>query len=385
MKWSGHPVWLVGFRPFFLLAGMAGVALPLVWAHVLSGALAPPRGLLITAWHAHEMFFGFGMAVLGGFLLTATKNWVKVRGHHGRALQVLVAAWLLERAALWWGDAWPQGLSIISRHLFLGTLVALIMWTLVRHRASDSYRDNFIFLLVLPLFIVAKALMLDPAQFAVGRDLTLGLFRMAFLVMLERTVVPFMKGAFQVTLPQYFVLDSSIKALGMVLVFSPFLPDTVQGVFSLILAALVLGRFVMWFPHRALTQLDVGVMYLGGLALATQLALEGLSALTALTWPFSLSMHVFTLGTMGLIIPAMMTRISKGHTGRPVAFDVYDKVALWMMLVGFVARVIAPQLMAEQYKMWIWTAAGCWAGCFMLITIRMAPRLLRPRIDGKEH
>src|SRR5262245_58037929 len=71
-----HPFCSVGFRPFFALAMLSGAILPVLWALVFTGQFTPPGPLSVLQWHAHEMFFGFGWAVLGGFLLTATKNWV---------------------------------------------------------------------------------------------------------------------------------------------------------------------------------------------------------------------------------------------------------------------------------------------------------------------
>ncbi|HEY1088537.1 MAG TPA: NnrS family protein, partial [Archangium sp.] len=148
--WRGHPVWLVGFRPFFLLACVAGALLPVAWVLVLSGKLVLAPGLSPMAWHAHEMFYGFGFAVLGGFLLTATKNWVQVRGHFGRTLQVLVAAWLFERAGMWFGGTWPVLLRVVSQHLFSAMLVSAVGFTLIRHRKTDTYPDNPLFLVALP-------------------------------------------------------------------------------------------------------------------------------------------------------------------------------------------------------------------------------------------
>ena len=106
-----HPLWLVGFRPFFALACLAGLSLPLLWAMIFSGILpAPTAPFSSVQWHAHEMFFGFGWAVLGGFLLTSTKNWVNIRGYHGPALMVLAGAWIVERLAAGWGPdaSWTQ-------------------------------------------------------------------------------------------------------------------------------------------------------------------------------------------------------------------------------------------------------------------------------------
>ena len=83
-------------------------------------------------WHAHEMFFGFGWAILGGFLLTSTKNWVNIRGYHGPALMVLAAAWIVERLAMGFGGNWPLPLAMLANNAFLGTIAAMLLWTIAR-------------------------------------------------------------------------------------------------------------------------------------------------------------------------------------------------------------------------------------------------------------
>jgi hypothetical protein len=87
---------------------------------------------------------------------------------------------------------------VLSNTLFLATIVAMLLWTLIRHRAQDSYRDNYFFLLILPAFLLAKHLMLGVEHFQAGIAMATGLFRVAFLVMLERTLTQFMKNIFQV-------------------------------------------------------------------------------------------------------------------------------------------------------------------------------------------
>lgn len=380
--WSGHPLWLVGFRPFFLLAVAAAVVMPLTWVLLLAGVLSPPPGLSPLAWHAHEMFFGFGFAVLGGFLLTATKNWVQVRGHYGHTLQALVAAWLFERAGMWWGGAWPGWLQLASRHLFTVALVALLLWTLLRHRKTDSYqRDNLLFLVALPTFLAARALLLDSTHFAAGRDLTLALFRLAFLVMLERTLVPFMKGAFQLALPRRPLLDGAIKVIGLSLLATPVLPAPVRAGLELLLALLIVGRMLTWSPGLAFQRIELGVMYAGMIALAGQLVLDAFRG----SWIGAMGVHVFTFGVMGLIIPAMLLRIAQGHTGRPIVFAFRERLALGVMGLGFLARVVAPQLAPGLYTQWVWLAALCWSGCFALVGARIVPMLLAERVDGREH
>ncbi|HOG04258.1 MAG TPA: NnrS family protein, partial [Accumulibacter sp.] len=311
MSFSTHPLWLVGFRPFFTLACLSGLSLPVLWALIFSGMLAPPATPFSPAqWHAHEMFFGFGWAVLGGFLLTATRNWVKIRGYHGQALMLLVSAWLLERAGMWYAGILPPLVFRLFSNLFLAMIVLMLLWTLIRHHQDDSFPDNTFFLIVLPLFLVAKNLLLSVDHFQVGAAMTLGLFRVAFLVMLERTVTQFMKNAVQADILRSAPLDRAIKLLALLLVFVGLLPTQIAPWLALLLALLLSGRFVFWKPQLAMRRLDIGIMYLGYLAIVAQLLLQSIEQLVTPGWLGSLSMHVFTFGAMGLIIPAMLIRIA---------------------------------------------------------------------------
>jgi uncharacterized protein involved in response to NO len=386
MKLSDHPFWLVGFRPFFALACISGLSLPLLWVLIHLGVLAAPAAAFASVqWHAHEMFFGFGWAVLGGFLLTSTKNWVQIRGYHGTALIFLVAAWLFERTGMWFGGSWPAFLFEISNTLFLATIVAMLLWTLVRYRKGDSYRDNYFFLLILPAFLLAKHLMLSAEHFQTGIVMATGLFRVAFLVMLERTLTQFMKGIFQVEILRHATLDRSIKLLGLVLVGAGLMPPLLAGWLSFALALLLAGRLVFWKPHLAMRRLDLGIMYLGYGAIVLQLLVEFLGQVAPPVWVGAFSMHVFALGAMGLIIPAMLIRIAKGHTGRKVVFEPIEKLVLWIMIAAFVVRVIAPQIHPAAYALWLVLAACGWLGGFGILAWRLIPFLLQARVDGKEH
>ena len=381
-----HPLWLVGFRPFFALACLSGLSLPLLWILMFLGLLPSPAARFTAVqWHAHEMFFGFGWAVLGGFLLTSTKNWVQIRGYHGAALMYLVAAWLFERAGMGFGGHWPPLLFQVSNLLFLGSIVAMLVWTLVRYRAQDSYRDNWHFLLILPAFLFAKQLLLSADHFQLGIGMATGLFRVAFLVMLERTLTQFMKGIFQVDILRHPALDRAIKLLGLLLVGAGLMPSLLAGWLSLLLALLLAGRMLYWKPQLAMRRLDLGIMYLGYGAIVLQLLVEFLGQVAPPAWVGAFSMHVFALGVMGLIIPAMLIRISKGHTGRKVVFEPMDKLALWILIAAFVLRVMAPQILPDAYAAWLLLAAAGWCAGFGILAWRLIPFLLQARIDGKEH
>jgi len=386
MKLSSYPFWLLGFRPFFSLAILAGAVLPMLWALVYAGLIpAPATTFSSVQWHAHEMFFGFGWAVLGGFLLTASRSWVKVRGYHGQTLMWLVAAWLFERAGMWCEGDWPALLFRISNNLFLVVIVVMVMRTLQQNRERDFYRDNYFFLLILPMFLLAKNLLLNAEYFQQGALMSVGLFRLAFLVMLERTLSQFMKFSFQVEILEHPALNKAIKFSCLLLVFGGFMPNALTAGIAL-LAALLLGlRLVFWYPHKALRRLDIGIMYLGYLAITVQLLIEFLRLTLYPQWSVSLSMHVFTFGAMGLIIPAMLIRITRGHTGRPVVFDTRDKRVLWGMMAAFVFRLIAPLFDPADYTRWILLAALCWLASFTLLAWRYLPFLFQARVDGKEY
>jgi uncharacterized protein involved in response to NO len=384
---KAHPLWLVGFRPFFALACLFGAALPLWWALVFTGAVPPAPTFVASPlqWHAHEMFYGFGWAALGGFLLTASKNWVGVRGWHGGALIFLAAAWLLDRHAMSFGAGWPPPLFWLATGLFQFAVTGMLLWTLFFQRVRGAASDNYFFWIVLPLFLPAKFLIVQGDWYAHGWEMTLALFRVAFLVMLERTQVQFMRFGFQVDILRDPRIDMPIKWLAIVLAFGSWLPAPLTGAFECALAALLLWRFIHWHPRKALTRLDVGIMYLGYLFIVLQLLVAGIGRFSELAWVGTVSVHLFTVGAMGLILPAMIVRISKGHTGREVVFEPADKAVLWIMIAGLVVRVFLPQFHPAGYMMYLHIAATCWLLAFGLLAWRYIPFLLAPRVDGKEH
>ncbi len=387
MQFARQPLWLVGFRPLFILGCVAGLGLPLWWALVFTGAVAPWPTLALPPvhWHAHEMFYGFGMAALGGFLLTASKNWVGVRGWHGGPLLFLAAAWVVERIAMSFGAAWPPVPFWLAAGLFQAALVVMLMHTLLQQKVRGGASDNYFFWIALPLFLPAKFLILQGDHFALGVGMTLALFRLAFLLMLERTQVQYMRHAFGLDILRDPRLDFPIKWLAVALVPAELLPAPGAGSLEFALALLLLVRFAGWHPLRALSRLDVGIMYFGYLMIVAQLLVSAAGRFAELPWVGTVAVHLFAVGVMGAIIPAMIVRISKGHTGRDVVFEAADKAVLWIMLAGFAARVVAPQIRPAGYVMWLHIAATCWLAAFAILLWRYTPFLLAPRLDGKEH
>lgn len=387
MRFTQQPLWSAGFRPFFILACVAGLGLPIWWALIFTGSVPPPLTFALppVQWHAHEMFYGFGWAVFGGFLLTASKNWLNVRGWHGGALVLLAAAWLLDRLAMSLGAGWPPALFWLAAGLFQVAIVAMLLHTMLPQKVRGGASDNYFFWILLLLFLPAKFLILQQAHFAEGWAMTLALFRLVVLIMLERTQVQYMRHAFQAEILRDPRLDVPIKWLALALAFAPWLPAAVAGGAEAVLALLLLVRFTGWKPLRAFSRLDVGIMYLGYLMIVAQLLVDAVGHFVALPWVGSVSAHLFTVGVLGTIMPAMIVRIAKGHTGREVVFEPADKLVLWLMIAGLVARVVMPQFHPAGYAMWLHIAATTWLLAFAILLWRYAPCLLAPRVDGKEH
>ena len=86
------PLLTAGFRPFFLAAAAWAVLSMAAWLPLFSGEAALPSSFDPLSWHIHEMLFGFVMAAVGGFLLTAIPNWTSRAPVAGTPLAVLVAS-----------------------------------------------------------------------------------------------------------------------------------------------------------------------------------------------------------------------------------------------------------------------------------------------------
>ena len=91
------PILTQGFRPFFLAAGIWGAAALGLWLLMLTRDIVLPSRFNPLAWHIHEMMFGFVMAGVGGFVLTAIPNWTTRPPVRGARLALLAGLWLIGR------------------------------------------------------------------------------------------------------------------------------------------------------------------------------------------------------------------------------------------------------------------------------------------------
>ena len=137
---KGLAIWQLGFRPFFFCASLYAVVAMLLWLGIRHGLHFSGLNYYgVNLWHAHEMVFGYGLAVIAGFLLTAIKNWTGVpTAAHGK-LKLLTLLWLLGRVVAF-VPAIPHIAIALTDVLFSLVLIYFIAQPLVKVGNKRNYK-----------------------------------------------------------------------------------------------------------------------------------------------------------------------------------------------------------------------------------------------------
>lgn len=384
------PLLRYGFRPFFLGAGLAAMLLIPWWAAsyafgVSLGTAWPP-----TLWHGHEMLFGFIVAAIAGFLLTAVPSWTGARGFAGRPLAIVSGVWLLGRIAIATSQLWPLPVVAALDLAFLPALAILVTPPLVRARNRNT-----------PLLAVLAALWATDAAFYWGlshhndgtslRALIVGIDIVLLLITVigGRIVPAFTASAlkqrsFAGTVRAWpGVTELAVGSMIAVVLSDLFVPDgTIAGVIAALAAAIQAVRLIQWRTLKTLRQPIVWVLHLAYIWLPIGLALKAVALLTGAA-PAAFWLHALTIGAAATMILAVMTRASLGHTGRPLVIDPVIALAYLLLTAAALVRVFGLAILRIAYPEVILVAAFLWTAAFVLFTWIYAPMLLAPRADGK--
>lgn len=379
------PVFALGFRPFFLAAGVAAVLAVAVWLAILDGLWPQPRHLAGVTWHAHEMLFGYLAAVFAGFLLTAVRNWTGMPTPTGLQLATLVGLWLAGRLAPWLGL--PPPWLIAALDLAFIPALALALWRPLWHGPNPTNRA---FLLVFAGMTLANVLVhldafgLFPGGATRGHRLMLDLSVLALLLVSGRVMPFFIRSVIADAQPRVFPLLErlTLGVAGAVLVLDLVQPfGRLAGGLAIVLGLLQLGRLVGWHHRRIWTTPMLTVLQAGLLWLALGLVLDGLPAFTSL--PPRGALHALTVGAIGVVTLGMMARVGLGHTGRPMEASPLTLVAFVLINLAAGLRGLGPLLAPGGYHAWLTAGGLCWMLAFALFLWVYAPILLRPRADGQ--
>jgi len=383
--------WLrLGFRPFFLAASAYGAIAMLVWLLVFGGyASLPLAGLPVIAWHGHEMIFGYSMAVIAGFLLTAVRNWTGVATVRGAPLLLLALSWLLARLLMAMGDAALLPYAAAFDLLFnIGFLIALTI-PILRTRGWGQLPV----LLKIALLTGSNLYFYLGAAGVLASGITIGLYSglylvLALILMLSRRVLPFFieRGVgYAVQLTNRKWLDISSIVLFVAFWLADILRPNGLLVTLLAVALLVLHgmRIVGWYTPGIWKKPLLWSVYLGYAAIIAGFALK------AAVYPLNLSpylaLHAFAVGGIGLFTTGMMARIALGHTGRDIGDPPSVLTPIFLLiLTAALVRVALPMIDVGHYRLWVSVSQSLWIVALAWLTVRYLPILVQPRVDGQD-
>ena len=385
---SRYALFSLGFRPFFLLGSLFAIVSTILWVLVYQykQTVLPNASLTDVHWHAHEMIFGYGMAVIAGFLLTAVKNWTGIQTIHGFPLFMLTAIWGLARLMPFL--PFNSALLVMAALDLLFNLLVCVLVLLpiikVKQWQQIGVWSKLIFLLAGNiLFYLGLFNLLDNG---IRMGLYTGLYTIISLIMLMgHRVIPFFieKGVgYPIKLRDHpWITYTSLALMLVFLVVEVYYPlPMVAAVTAILLVIIHALRLFGWHTVGIWKKPLLWILYVGYGWIVIGFILYA-SAYFLNTSPM-LAIHAFAYGTVGMITIGMMARVSLGHTGR----DVFNPPgflgpAFLLMLTGGIVRVLLPLLTTQYYDAWILISQILWILAFMMFAAYYFPVLTRQSID----
>lgn len=374
-----------GFRPFFLATGLWSALALAVWIVMLTTGTTVPSRFDPLAWHIHEMLFGFVMAAIAGFLLTAIPNWTGRLPVGGGPLASLAGLWLLGRIACLFSALVPVWLAVAADLSFPVVLAGVAAREIVVGR---NWRNLPVVVPVGVLGIANLLMHLEADGVAVpsGLGWRLGLATVIVLisVMAGRIVPSFTRNWLAKRLgselpPRHSWVDK--LALGLLhagLIGWAFLPAFWPvGLLLLLGAAINLWRLLRWRGFATAAEPLLLVLHVGYAWLVLGVALLGATLLGA-DVPLSAAIHTLTAGAIGTMILAVMTRATRGHVGRALSADRITVLIYVLVILAAITRVGAA--FATTWTMPLLIISAClWIAAFAGFVLSYGPMLILPR------
>lgn len=377
----------LGFRPFFLGASIFAVISMAAWMLVyFSYVSVSVENISVSQWHAHEMLYGYGMAVVAGFLLTAVKNWTGIPTVFGKPLMALFALWCAARLLFLFGATllpWAASADL----LFGLMLIVAIAMPIVKAKQWKQLAvvSKVILLWVgnIVFYLGCFGVLTSGMQYAINGAVLLFI---SLILIIGRRVIPFFieRGTeTRVQLKQYKWLDISILVFFVALFINAIFIQIpyLTALFAWVLFALNGYRLLnwhtvgiwhvplLWSLYLSAWFINVGFFFYGLQALYISLSI--------------LTLHIFTIGGIGLMSLSMMSRVALGHTGRDVR-----KPSRWIgmafagLVISVLFRAFVPMFASQFYISWMLVAAILWILSFAIFVVIYTPILLKPRTDG---
>jgi len=385
---SGPPILSYGFRPFFLAAGVYAAIAMVLWIGALSGYWAVGGSEGPVGWHAHEMLFGYAPAALAGFVLTAVPNWTGRLPVSGRPLLVLLGLWLIGRLVEVAPSLLGDATSAILDALFLPALAFVVAREVVAGRNRQNLRVAIGISVLAALNVAFHIVVLASADFDMVLRATVALYVLLVCHIGGRIIPSFTRnylarrGATKLPAPMdrldHIALGSALLALAA----WAAVPEGVPTAVLCGLAACLHGiRLARWRGPKTWREPLLLVLHVAYAFVPLGLATASLAALGIGTLPSTL--HLFTVGVIGLMTLAVMTRAARGHTGRPLSASILTTIAYSCLLFAAISRPLA-ELVPAYYEPILMVAGAAWIGAFCLFTAEHVPAFVRPSLNDQK-
>ncbi|WP_394752811.1 NnrS family protein [Crenothrix sp.] len=384
---ADYPLFALGFRVFFALAGLSALVLLILWSCIFKGALTQDNYFSGTYWHAHEMLMGYTVAVIAGFLLTAVKNWTGAETLTGKPLAALALLWLYGRVVPFYEGLLPDVLIALTDFAFLPILAYQVSKPILRAR---QYK-NLIFVGLLLLLSVGNGLIhseilgFQKSTAAIGIQIIMATIIVLILIIAGRIFPFFTSRGLSSSLVIKNPLLDALAIASAVLVFDLQIfgiTGTVLAIASIIAALANLVRVYSWYVQKIWYVPLLWVLYTGYSWLILGFGLTALSAY-AIVLP-SVAIHAFTLGGIGVLTVGMMARVSLGHTGRALRASNSIVIAFVLINLAAVFRVLLPIALPSWYGNLIYMSILLWLAAFSLFVFVYFPILSSARVDGQQ-
>ena len=376
----------IGFRPFFLGAGVFAIVSIALWSATylfqFDIGVAP---LSIFQWHAHEMIYGYAVAVVAGFLLTAVANWTGLPTSTGRPLLLMFGCWCLARLLYLLGTQFLLLAGLFDLVFMLLLLISISRPILQKRLWARMAVVSKVVLLLLfnGVFVLGAAGVLENgAHLGVyaGLYLIIGL-----ILTVGKNLIPFFiqRGVdYEVTISNFRFLDFASLALFLI-----FFVVELANLSSIASAYLAIGLFIVnalrilqWHTKGIWQKPLLWGLYLSYCFICLGFLLMGLHYLGGVSK--YLGVHAFAVGGVGIITLSMMSRVAWGHTGRNIATQPRLVSASFLLLITCaVLRVIMPLLIPSMTIEWMQLSFVFWIAAFSSFLWVYVPILLSPRID----
>lgn len=381
MPRPNHPTLLAaGFRPFFLLAAIAAVAVVVRTVLVLHGIGLPSGNPF--GWHGHEMLFGYVAAAMAGFLFTAIPNWTATAPVSGSPLALVVAVWLLARIGLW--DGQPEWWSVAADLAFLPAVALFAGRPLI----SGGSLRRWLPLVVILVFAVTNLLWHTAVALGQPALASRALFFATMAVALQIAVIGgrvapaftrnYLAANGSAAVPREMGrLDGLALAISAAVALAEFVHPTTAAWLAALAAILHGARLYGWQGLRTWRNPLLFVLHVGYGWLALGYAIRA-SALIGPQWSGPWALHGLLVGAIGTMTLAVMARATLGHTGRALQAGAILTVAFVAIQAAAVVRLLDPWIGADAWRI----AGVLWLVAFALFLVRCGPMLLTRRVDA---